>query len=209
MRGATDSLGVKCKLLRISIHAPHARSDDIQTFNGNHGTFQSTLLMRGATGILSDTVDALRISIHAPHARSDCINHNSHANALISIHAPHARSNPTRTALVLFPRLFQSTLLMRGATKGRHVGDKVIYIISIHAPHARSDTVTRLSDLSCIISIHAPHARSDCKRQYVPYQDDISIHAPHARSDAHAAMTTTKSANFNPRSSCEERPPNW
>ena len=34
----------------------------------------------------------------------------------------------------------------------------------------------------------------------------ISIHAPHARSDAHAAMITIRRANFNPRSSCEERP---
>ena len=57
---------------RISIHAPHARSDEP--------------LLR--------TVSVLQISIHAPHARSDI--HGATVktqNGYISIHAPHARSD--------------------------------------------------------------------------------------------------------------------
>ena len=56
--------------------------------------------------------------------------------------------------------LFQSTLLMRGATQPsectRTPGD-----ISIHAPHARSDTTDTNKRKCGDISIHAPHARSD------------------------------------------------
>ena len=57
------------------------------------------------------------------------------------------------------------------------------------------------------ISIHAPHARSDHHggRQEGP-ADGISIHAPHARSDALRASCSAFIRNFNPRSSCEERP---
>ena len=55
---------------------------------------------------------------------------------------------------------FQSTLLMRGATRVsilRYGQAK----ISIHAPHARSDFCLFCWCCLLIISIHAPHARSD------------------------------------------------
>ena len=78
---------------------------------------------------------------------------------------------------------FQSTLLMRGATRNEFSGIYSI-LISIHAPHARSDLVIkrcasyalvfqstllmrgatflmRAKTILSIISIHAPHARSD------------------------------------------------
>ncbi len=79
---------------------------------------------------------------------------------------------------------FQSTLLMRGAT-ARLAVLRIGLNISIHAPHARSDVIRDLlAVLPDAISIHAPHARSDpahlCWRPQAPR---ISIHAPHARSD--------------------------
>ena len=102
------------------------------------------------------------ISIHAPHARSDFFIVNRTWFLAISIHAPHARSdhqprlhrrgkrrnfNPRssceerqfdRHFTRLDVLLFQSTLLMRGATCTeqflQHWKE-----ISIHAPHARSD----------------------------------------------------------------------
>ena len=80
--------------------------------------------------------------------------------------------------------LFQSTLLMRGATVSCLTKAVVVHI-SIHAPHARSDPPCRIR---C--------AMSSAK---------ISIHAPHARSDYYTTYTAQKSRNFNPRSSCEER----
>ena len=56
---------------------------------------------------------------------------------LISIHAPHARSDITAN-LNLAKAEFQSTLLMRGATRLRNINARHA-VISIHAPHARSD----------------------------------------------------------------------
>ena len=80
--------------------------------------------------------------------------------------------------------VFQSTLLMRGATSiilGQTVG-RCEFQSTLLMRGA-----TRLLDDStqpCSISIHAPHARSDV----LPYRVRDTTH------------------NFNPRSSCEERP---
>ena len=145
----------------------------------------------------------------------------------ISIHAPHTRSDvraarPASSRRDFNPRssyeerlhslehgyadyTFQSTLLMRGATRVVKVR-QVDRVISIHAPHARSDAVEmvmeRLSkqfqstllmrgatcddgfrDVFAAISIHAPHARSDSASVASQAEQEISIHAPHARSD--------------------------
>ena len=56
------------------------------------------------------------------------------------------------------------------------------------------------------ISIHAPHARSDLGYKRTMRHAGISIHAPHARSDRCRFLARLFSCNFNPRSSCEERP---
>ena len=79
--------------------------------------FQSTLLMRGATS--STCAQDCGKSYFNP--RSSCEERRARRRHLnpkirISIHAPHARSDVTRLASLLHGRLFQSTLLMRGAT---------------------------------------------------------------------------------------------
>ena len=104
----------------------------------------------------------------------------------------------------VFQQVFQSTLLMRGATScevcragecnfnprssceerlDRQIRSLIEYI-SIHAPHARSDVIP-LRDIirEMTISIHAPHARSDVRSSHFRAMLHISIHAPHARSD--------------------------
>ena len=78
----------------ISIHAPHARSD---------------LLCRSVCV-------CPEISIHAPHARSDDQWPGVSFSDNISIHAPHARSDLRFPSFSPATSLFQSTLLMRGAT---------------------------------------------------------------------------------------------
>ena len=79
--------------------------------------FQSTLLMRGATrrseyryGI------SAYISIHAPHARSD--HHASQGGPSFQKFNPRPSCVERRHAVTIWPLLivFQSTLLMRGAT---------------------------------------------------------------------------------------------
>ena len=170
--------------LRISIHAPHARSDELteDAIKTAYG-FQSTLLMRGATIWLTDgtmtgsdfnprsSCEERLLSDKPTQARQDfnprssCEERLQVAIALalaegISIHAPHARSD---VAEMYNNRDCQ---------------------ISIHAPHARSDSSNRCCQRQALISIHAPHARSDANLVFVlAYPSKISIHAPHARSD--------------------------
>ena len=104
---------------------------------------------------------------------------------IISIHAPHARSDDALVASVQELKEFQSTLLMRGAT--RQIAAQIQYeMISIHAPHARSDKDSA-----------AHHAlpqnfnpRSSCEERH------------------DSTWMTCTTYNFNPRSSCEERRPN-
>ena len=229
MRGATYRGVPYLAPVIISIHAPHARSDTRQrrarqmqrNFNPRSSCEERRLALVHA--------GRSAISIHAPHARSDWrLQSCTGARRTISIHAPHARSDSARPSatskssnfnprssceerrgvisLKTADRIFQSTLLMRGAT--------VIPIdvvnrlwISIHAPHARSDATSirylgylrhfnprssceerpassRTYTCGSSISIHAPHARSDVRaRQSSPRARPISIHAPHARSD--------------------------
>ena len=80
----------------------------------------------------------------------------------ISIHAPHARSDLQTSVLLILRVRFQSTLLMRGATKST-LFLLMVCIISIHAPHARSDFDALADGQRLAISIHAPHARSDAR----------------------------------------------
>ena len=139
MRGATANLKNAKWFLTISIHAPHARSDERAMAELEKvKEFQSTLLMRGSTP--QDAQESLRwrISIHAPHARSDEAVHSTGFETLtISIHAPHARSDWIARRFTSWGA-FQSTLLMRGATVCGKAAD-IHHCISIHAPHARSD----------------------------------------------------------------------
>ena len=192
----------------ISIHAPHARSDDNDVWH---------------------CLPRLCISIHAPHARSDAHSfRHTHATMLIiSIHAPHARSDSVTTSCRLYS-LFQSTLLMRGATDRRHERVHAILFQSTLLMRGatnwdsammaqekfqstllmRGATVSLPSSgcalifqstllmrgatqagqgqaVGAQISIHAPHARSDISISQLSSVTKISIHAPHARSDVH------------------------
>ncbi len=123
--------------------------------------------------------------------------------------------------------IFQSTLLMRGATSYWFTS-YIVFYISIHAPHARSDSKLNPLTMPWIISIHAPHARSDFiihrfstahdnfnpRSSYEERRHEcavrevrlhISIHAPHTRSDNHPWSFFQGRQYFNPRSSYEER----
>ena len=210
MRGATETCRCGASSRHISIHAPHARSDQRgRSLLGGRAGFQSTLLMRGATACLLLS----RISPQHFNPRSSC------EERLTAISA----AMPTV--------IFQSTLLMRGATwvfidihKHRN--------ISIHAPHARSDArvATPLTPIqyfnprsSCEerrAKLHSQFAAgmtfqstllmrgATCRLEIDAIFDSISIHAPHARSDTPLRISIWNiRLYFNPRSSCEERPP--
>ena len=191
MRGATVRFFIDDKDKAISIHAPHARSD--RSFPRN--------------ALISSS-----ISIHAPHARSD--QNQAHLHHLQSYFNPRSsceeRPSPVRSHVSLIR--FQSTLLMRGATKGRELADDFIVQFQSTLLMRGATRVTRQSSrtrryfnprssceerplLSFIsawrqgISIHAPHARSDLGEADELVKVNISIHAPHARSDRFFCMT--------------------
>ena len=118
-RHDTQDLMDKC--LAISIHAPHARSDVLELHIDKpreisiHAPHARSDLREEAELYAKST-----ISIHAPHARSDRTAGNKIGNERpISIHAPHARSDWRMYNMLLKHKLFQSTLLMRGATMTR------------------------------------------------------------------------------------------
>ena len=162
MRGATRASLHLFQRIPISIHAPHARSDDIRIidadfiddFNPRSSCeerpdhcksitvtiiFQSTLLMRGATfsSAASSTFPGVFQSTLLMRGATNSSSVSELAKT-ISIHAPHARSDERQAVIDPHVDEFQSTLLMRGATRaGRQSGRR--WSISIHAPHARSD----------------------------------------------------------------------
>ena len=129
MRGATRSIRIARERYRISIHAPHARSDELhQPLDKSQWT----------------------ISIHAPHARSDtqsvdvmyiCSDFNPRSSC-------EERLEMQERPVQMITK-FQSTLLMRGATVYRVVGKWITADISIHAPHARSDLTAEQEIAGC------------------------------------------------------------
>ena len=101
----------------------------------------------------------------------------------ISIHAPHARSDTTTQYIVLC-KLFQSTLLMRGATSALAWSSS-----SIRYFNPRSSCEERLDSIHiCCIFIKHFNPRSSCEER-----------------PKKTARPSQSISNFNPRSSCEER----
>ena len=168
----------------ISIHAPRERSDrkikarHVYTVYFNP---RSSWEERQTAKLMERIIK--NISIHAPRERSDAVFSCPTSHINISIHAPRERSDSkswTHSIKIFYfnPRssweerlltlqtynkklIFQSTLLVRGATRGKFLRAKR-YIISIHAPRERSDISDRIKNMAvAFISIHAPRERSD------------------------------------------------
>ena len=123
----------------------------------------------------------------------------------ISIHAPRAGSDAYNRGRPYKHGKFQSTLPVRGATRGE-IRMRQLLPISIHAPRAGSDPCT--GHMSVWLSHFNP--RSPCgERQWINVKDrppkEISIHAPRAGSDGISSSSRNYYHNFNPRSPCGER----
>ncbi len=182
MRGATHHAKDLSAVEHISIHAPHAGCDLLEStpifepklFQSTHPMrgatprylitpssklFQSTHPMRGATHLVPFFRIFYPISIHAPHAGCDPRRYPHKRPYGISIHAPQAGCDPD----------------------GARVG--ILLPISIHAPHAGCDFTQEDVDRIVNISIHAPHAGCDRDGARPAQNVHISIHAPHAGCD--------------------------
>ncbi len=101
---------------------------------------------------------------------------------------------------------FQSTLLMRGATRQwRQYQSKARYFNPRSSCEERPPTIANVLPLPSYFN-----PRSSCEERLAATdvaadKRAISIHAPHARSDDWAAIWQAHCTHFNPRSSCEER----
>ena len=125
----------------ISIHAPHARSDMAYvalTLSAAYFNPRSSCEERLAHLLAGEGRPP--ISIHAPHARSDQLRWSWGVSASNFNPRSSCEERLEYGRLQMVTSLFQSTLLMRGATRSR-VNTYKWPIISIHAPHARSDYV--------------------------------------------------------------------
>ena len=140
VRGATSDRATEIQKRVISIHAPRERSD-LGSLS-NIGTLSISIHApreRSDATVFQLIPRSLVISIHAPRERSDYAACKFTFSILrISIHAPRERSDHRSPLLNPHRHLFQSTLLVRGAT------DKLTpvfrdMVISIHAPRERSD----------------------------------------------------------------------
>ena len=100
----------------------------------------------------------------------------------ISIHAPREGSDKLPGCLCGIWRTFQSTLPVRGATKGS-ARSPSRSTISIHAPREGSDKTTNIVRSMQKISIHAPREGSDQPPDHLRRATVISIHAPREGSD--------------------------
>ena len=140
----------------------------------------------------------MRGATHHAGRRCDC-------GAIISIHAPHARSDRTMHIGGSDRSQFQSTLLMRGATRLPSTARASAQNFNPRSSCEERQFYDYVAVRSCQISIHAPHARSDAADIAGTMKRQISIHAPHARSDLFISVKYSSNKDFNPRSSCEER----
>ena len=118
MRGATQFLPDCCTHGPISIHTPHAGSDDRQIHDGQRRTNfnpHSPCGERPMTGGYDAETDD--ISIHTPHAGSDILP-SSPRSAFCEFQSTLPMRGATTTQLSRRGRIlsFQSTLPMRGAT---------------------------------------------------------------------------------------------
>ena len=124
----------------ISIHTPHAGSDD-----------------RLVTNLMGEIV----ISIHTPHAGSDLMfallsSDNDYFN-------PHSPCGERRfeDRRICPNRLFQATLPMRGATVHEFINHSPNFDFNPHSPCGERPASVLHCRSATAISIHTPHAGSD------------------------------------------------
>ena len=127
-------------------------------------------------------------------------------SSCISIHAPHAGSDVTSKRYMPVALSFQSTLPMRGATRGFSRPARSPRYFNPRSPCGERPAYRNRYAALAHISIHAPHVGSDGRwtlRFFAcpTFQSTL----PMWGATTAGAETRWKAANFNPRSPCGER----
>ena len=159
LRGATTGRQVCNYQTAVSIHAPLARSNELDI----------------------QRVDSLPVSIHAPLARSNSGHMDCAILYIVSIHAPLARSNFTMDNL-WGGQLFQYMLLLRGATDKKWddlAESSFQYMLLLRGATLHGAKNTPYSSFQYMLLL-----RGATCRPHSPYLwSRVSIHAPLARSN--------------------------
>ena len=171
-------------------------------------TFQSTLLMRGATRASLHLFQRIPISIHAPHARSDDIRIID-ADFIDDFNPRSScEERPDHCKSITVTIIFQSTLLMRGATFSSAASSTFPGVFQSTLLMRGATNSSSVSELAKTISIHAPHARSDERQAVIdPHVDEFQSTLLMRGATMRLTWSRKKRSYFNPRSSCEERQP--
>ncbi len=123
---------------------------------------------------------------------------------IVSIHAPLARCDVDRFFQIHTVVLFQSTHLLRGATRMPDTISREVEFQSTHLLRGATRFAVAAESPN-VVSIHAPLARCDAHLIFIAIKPNVSIHAPLARCDSFWTRLSNKSSGFNPRTSCEVR----
>ena len=189
----------------ISIHAPHAGSDNQEQYRlyqrhdfnprspcGERRTlfalyvddlvFQSTLPMRGATTSKRYMPVALSFQSTLPMRGATKTSTTRERQHLFQSTLPMRGATQTRCN-TRNDASFQSTLPMRGATHLPQLLTFPVFRFQSTLPMRGATDADALAYIQQLISIHAPHAGSDRFNLGLDRKMTISIHAPHAGSD--------------------------
>ena len=170
------------------------------------GIFQSTHLLRGATDGQGVRPGSGCISIHAPLARCDRrgelafwlqFNFNPRTSCEVR---PSAGYTKTTTETI-----FQSTHLLRGATKDGYILRTSKRFQSTHLLRGATFSIVKNTTVKTFQSTHLLRGATTAWRCDEDRRN-ISIHAPLARCDRQSGGNGRSVKNFNPRTSCEVRP---
>ena len=207
VRGATAPSNQLTHEQNISIHAPRAGCDQIQTDRRQQQRqFQSTHPVRGATSPNPETLAKIAISIHAPRAGCDQSGYELFEHKDISIHAPRAGCDPIAGYSRRSLAKFQSTRPVWGAT-AVHIRDGTIFVFQSTRPVWGATTLCVRQQRFCCISIHAPRVGRDAIAMPVI---NISVEFQSTRPVWGATTRWRHSRaygqDFNPRAPCGARP---
>ena len=146
--------------------------------------FQSTLLIRGATRILPYFLALFQANFNPRSSYEERLN---------------------GSIILGYIFLFQSTLLIREATRRGSVGYGSVLDFNPRTSYEERPCRARHSQRPSNFNPRSSYEERLSAAQEAWQQVTISIHAPHTRSDQGIFISSSSHLNFNPRSSYEER----
>ena len=185
LRGATFSMRLVQHIVSISIHTPLAGSDVVDVRHVYPVLISIHTPLAGSDDALPQLVDCLQISIHTPLAGSDMPLF--FLPLVVSYFNPHSPCGERRSSGSLgfgYRSKFQSTLPLRGATRG----------------------LRRAVHRACHFNPHSPCGERRPYTSSPKYSLLFQSTLPLRGATRPASKRYSANSNFNPHSPCGERP---